>query len=80
MCICLLLLSNYKAYCGLRDRVWLTKIGQLRKEANSKQISYMVLIGVHSTMHLMQLLFFANSYTKCQMADLLLYVSDWKAI
>ena len=29
------------------------KIGQLRKEVNSKQISYMTLIGVHSTMRLM---------------------------
>ena len=29
------------------------KMGQLRREANSKQISYMTLIGVHSTMHLM---------------------------
>ena len=29
------------------------KIAQLRKDANSKQISYMTLIGVHSTMHLM---------------------------
>ena len=28
------------------------KIGQLRKDANSKQISYMPLIGVHSTMQL----------------------------
>ena len=34
--------------------VWLTcKMGQLRNEVNSKQISYMTLIGVHSTMHLM---------------------------
>ena len=29
------------------------KTGQLRKEANSKQNSYMTLIGVHSTVHLM---------------------------
>ena len=27
------------------------KIGQLRKEANNKQSSYMTLIGVHLTMH-----------------------------
>ena len=29
------------------------KIDQLRKKANSKHISCMTLIGVHSTMHLM---------------------------
>ena len=32
------------------------KIGQLRKEANSKQISYITLIEVHLTMHLMHLM------------------------
>ena len=35
--------------CGVAD----SKIGQLRKDANSKQISYMTLIGVYSAIHLM---------------------------